>query len=64
MLPNDLPPWEAVYQQTRCWVQMGVLETLASDLRAMLRMRAGRAAQTSAAGIDSRTLHSSVESGE
>jgi transposase len=23
LLPHDLPPWTAVYQQTRCWVKAG-----------------------------------------
>jgi len=64
MLPNDLPPWEAVYQQTQRWIRAGVFETLVSDLRTMLRMGAGRNAQPGAAVLDSRTLQSSVESGE
>jgi transposase len=23
LLPNDFPPWEAVYQQTQRWLQAG-----------------------------------------
>src|SRR5215212_2691222 len=26
MLPNDLPPWPAVYQQTQRWIAAGVFE--------------------------------------
>lgn len=30
-LPHDFPPWSAVYQQARRWVQAGVFETIAGD---------------------------------
>ncbi len=63
MLPNDLPPWEAVYQQTQRWLQAGVFEAMVNDLRALLRVAAGRKEQPSAAIFDSRTLQSSPESG-
>lgn len=33
MIPNDLPPWEAVYQQTQRWVNAGVCEAIGHDLR-------------------------------
>ena len=42
-MPNDLPPWAAVYQQARRWLAAGCFEALASDLRAVLRLAAGRA---------------------
>ena len=35
MMPHDLPPWEAVYQQTQRWLRAGVFETMAHDLRAL-----------------------------
>src|SRR5919199_2056105 len=63
-MPNDLPPWAAVYQQTQRWLASGVFEALADDLRAVLRLAAGRSAKPSAAILDSRTLRSSPESGE
>jgi transposase len=63
MLPNDLPPWEAVYQQTQRWLKAGVFEAIVNDLRVLLRVAAGRKEQPSAAIFDSRTLHSSPESG-
>lgn len=63
MLPNDLPPWEAVYQQTQRWLNAGVFETLVNDLRQLLRVAAGRKEQPSGAIFDSRTLQSSPESG-
>ena len=63
MLPNDLPPWEAGYQQTQRWLKAGVFETMVNDLRQLLRVVAGRTEQPSGAIFDSRTLQSSPESG-
>src|SRR5574341_167934 len=63
MIPNDLPPWPAVYQQTQRWIKAGVFEAMVHDLRALLRLAAGRQEQPSAAIFDSRTLQSSPESG-
>jgi transposase len=62
-MPNDLPPWAAVYQQAQRWLAVGCFEALAEDLRAVLRVAAGRKVQPSAAILDSRTLRSSPESG-
>ena len=77
-MPNDLPPgtaspffppgdrlrrWAAVYQQAQRWLAAGCFEVLADDLRAVLRQARGRAAEPSAAILDSRTLRSSPESG-
>lgn len=63
MMPNDLPPWEVVYQQTQRWLRAGVFESLVHDLRELLRVATGRNALPSAAVFDSRTLQSSPESG-
>ena len=62
-MPNDLPPWSAVYQQSQRWLAAGCFESLAQDLRAVLRMAAGRDADPTTAIIDSRTLRSTPESG-
>ena len=62
-MPNDLPPWHTVYQQTQRWVKAGVFEDLVRDLRMLLREIAGRNPQPSAAIFDGRTLQSSPESG-
>jgi transposase len=63
LLPNDLPPWEAVYQQTQRWLMAGAFEAIVHDLRALLRVAAGRAAQPTAVVFDGRTLQSTPESG-
>ena len=63
MLPNDLPPWEMVYQQTQRWLNAGVFEAMVHDLRLVLRLAEGREANPSAAIFDSRTLQSTPESG-
>src|ERR671930_2035285 len=47
-LPNDLPPWEAVDQQTRRWLAAGVVEPVVHDLRRLLREALGRAPQPTA----------------
>ena len=62
-MPNDLPPWAAVYQQAQRWWAAGCFEALAEDLRTVLRLAAGRKARPGAAILDSRTLRSSPESG-
>jgi transposase len=62
-LPNDLPPWHTVYQQTQRWLRAGVFEDLVHDLRMLLREIAERHPQPSAAILDSRTLQSTPESG-
>jgi transposase len=63
LMPNDLPRWEVVYQQSQRWMKAGVFEAMVHDLRAVLRLAKGRAEQPSAAILDSRTLQSSPESG-
>jgi transposase len=63
MMPHDLPPWAAVYQQTQRWLKAGVFEAMVHDLRALLRLAEGRNERPSAAIFDSRTLQSSPESG-
>src|SRR6188472_4302867 len=62
-LPNDLPPWHAVYDQAQRWLRAGSFEMPAHDLRAVLRLVAGRGEEPSATILDSRTLRSTPESG-
>jgi transposase len=63
-LPHDLPPWEAVYQQSRRWLASGVFEAMTQDLRRILRVLEGRHEEPSAAIFDSRTLRSTPEGGK
>src|SRR5437763_550610 len=63
MLPTNLPPWEVVYQQTQRWINAGSFEAMVHDLRAILRLAAGREPTPSAIIPDSRTLQSTPESG-
>jgi transposase len=62
-MPHDLPPWEAVYQQTRRWLSAGVFEAMVHDLRILLRISEGRTSDPTAAILDSRTLRCTPESG-
>ena len=63
LLPHELPPWPAVYQQTQRWIAAGCFEALVHDLRAILRLVDGRAPQPTAVVLDGRTLQSTPESG-
>lgn len=63
MMPHDLPPWSAVYQQLQRWLKADVFETMAHDLRTILRLAEGRNPEPSAVILDSRTLQSTPESG-
>jgi transposase len=63
MMPHDLPPWAAVYQQARRWLAAGAFEAMAHDLRALLRMADGRHPDPTAAALDARTVQSTPESG-
>ena len=63
LMPHDLPPWHVVYPQTQRWLKAKVFESLASDLRTILRLADGRQKMPTAAIFDSRTLQFTVESG-
>jgi len=62
-MPNDLPPWEVVYQQSQRWIKAGVFEAMVHDLRVVLRLVEGRRSKPTAAILDSRTIQSTPESG-
>jgi transposase len=63
LLPTNFPPWEAVYQQTRRWLDAGIFEMMAHDLRMLLREATDRMPQPRAVILDSRTVQSTPESG-
>ena len=60
-MPDDFPPWEVVCQQAQRWLGAGCFEPLADDLRALLRLAAGRNPEPSAAILDSRTLRATPQ---
>src|SRR5918992_4480162 len=62
-MPHDLPPWEAVYQQTQRWLKAGVFEEMIHDLRVLLRLWKDRDSEPTATILDSRTLRWTPESG-
>jgi len=62
-MPGDFPPWPAVYQQVRRWVDAKAFEAMTHDLRELLRLAEKRNAQPSAVILDGRTLQSTPESG-
>ena len=64
MMPNDLPPWFTVYQQSQRWIAAGVFEDMVHDLRALIRLAKGKKEHPSAAILDGRTVQSTPESGE
>ena len=61
--PNDLPPWRVVYQQARRWMEAGVFEQVAHELRCVMRLVAERNEHPTAAISDARTMQSTPESG-
>jgi transposase len=70
MVPNDLPPWAAVYQQAQRWLRAGAFEAMVHDLRVVLRLAdvdakdgAGRAPHPTAVVLDGAVLQSTPESG-
>src|SRR5688572_21142110 len=63
-VPHDLPPWWAVYQQHRRWIEAGSYEDLLTAARKLARTTVNRQPQPTAAIYDSRTLRSTPESGE
>jgi transposase len=62
-MPHDLPPWEAVFQQTLRWLKANVFAAMVHHLREVLRVAAGRKRKPTAVIFDSRTLQSTPESG-
>ena len=63
MLPHDFPPWAAVYQQARRWMDAGVFEMMTHDLREIMRYGQARKKTPTGVILDARVLKSSVESG-
>lgn len=62
-LPGDFPPWAAVYQQARRWLDAGVFEAMVHDLREIMRFGHARKKTPTGVVLDARVLKSSIESG-
>ncbi|QEG29701.1 Transposase DDE domain protein [Gemmata obscuriglobus] len=62
-IPNDFPPWAAVYPPARPWLAAGCFEAMAHDLREVIRAAAGRDPSPTAAVMDGRTIPSTPGSG-
>lgn len=63
LLPGDFPPWQAVEQQAKRWMEAGCFEAMTHDLRELLRLLQERDPRPTAAIFDGRTMQSSPESG-
>ena len=55
MLPDSFPPWSTVFSRFRRWRLDGTLRRAHEVLRVLVRQRAGRSAEPSAAVIDSQS---------
>jgi putative transposase len=64
LLPHDFPAWQTVYDYFRKWRQAGVWERVHGALRRRVRRQAGRAAEPSAAIIDTQSVKSTERGGE
>lgn len=56
LMPNDLPPWSLVYYYFRKWSVDGTVETIHDQLRASVRLQAGRDESPSLGLIDSQSV--------
>ena len=64
LLPHDFPAWQTVYGYFQRWRDSGVWEQLNDNLRETVRLEADRAADPSAAIIDSQSVKTSSVAGE
>lgn len=63
-MPNDLPPWRAVYYHYRKVARLGLWQELNDALREKLRHRAGRKTSPSAAILDSQSVKTTAVGGQ
>jgi transposase len=59
MIPRDLLPWDAAYRWYRQWVSDGTWDRIHDELRALVRVAAGRDPDPSAAVLDAQSIKSS-----
>lgn len=63
LLPKSFPPWEAVYMSFKRWGAAGTFEAMHDRLRRQWRERVGKAAEPTAAIIDSQSTRSTAQGG-
>jgi transposase len=63
LLPHDLPPWQTLYGYFRQWQKRGVWQTIHDELRALVRVQAGKQPAPTAAILDSQTVKISDQAG-
>lgn len=62
-LPHEYPPWKTVYHSFRVWRLDGSWERMNAHLCVATRVRAGRAAEPSAAILDSQSAKTTEKGG-
>lgn len=64
MLPHEYPNYNSVYHHFRRWSRTGVWEAINTVMCEQVRVKEGRAAQPSAASLDSQSVKTTEVSGE
>ena len=64
LLPKTFPPWQATYKCFSRWAAGGVFEAMHDRLRQQWRQRMGKAAQPTAAIIDTQSTRSTLQGGD
>jgi len=64
LLPGDLPPWHAVYDQAQRWMRAGVFEAMVHDLRVVLCAVAVRVAAGDRGGRTHAPEHAGARAGQ
>ncbi len=62
-MPHEYPPWQTVYHYFRVWRLDGSWERIHDALRERVRQAAGRAAQPTAAILDSQSVRTTEKGG-
>lgn len=64
LMPHDLPPYNAVWEQFCRWRNDGTLDKVHEALRAQSRRKAGRKVAPSAAILDSQSVKTTEKGGQ